>query len=103
MTVAEQAQAFAAMALCGACVGAGYDLLAVFRRSALLTAAADLTLGMLGALGIIAIGLVLRCNPFRMYTPLGIAAGWTIYALTLGTIVRVLARLFLKLSKKVAN
>lgn len=103
MTVAGQAQAFAAMMLCGAGIGAAHDLLIVFRQSTIWTAAADLALGLLGAAAVIAAGLLLRCEPFRMYTFLGFSAGWAVYALSLGTIVRVVMRFFIKLSKKLTN
>ena len=103
MTVAQQAHAFAAMALCGACTGAVHDLLGVFRKNVLSGAMADLVLGVFCAAGVIAMALVLRCEAFRSYTLLGIAAGWTIYALTLGMIIRILRRKFMKLSKKEIN
>ena len=103
MTVAEQARAFAAMALCGACVGAAHDVLWVLRRNAWMTATADLALGLFLAAGVIAAALQLRCEAFRLYTWLGVAVGWTIYAITIGTIVRILRRNFIKLSEKVSN
>ena len=103
MTVAEQASAFAAMMLCGAGVGAAHDLLAVCRKNTAWTALADLTLGMIAAMGVIAAGLALRCDPFRLYAILGVAVGWGIYRFTLGTIIRILIRLFMKLSIKVAK
>lgn len=103
MTVAEQARAFAAMMLCGAGVGAVHDLLAVCRKNTAWTAAADLALGLIAAMGVIATGLALRCDPFRLYTILGVAAGWGIYRFSLGTIVRALIGFFTKLSTKVAN
>ena len=103
MTVAEQARSFAAMALCGACVGAAHDGLWVLRRNVWMTMAADLALGLFLAAGVIAAALHMRCEAFRMYTFLGVMAGWAIYAMTLGTIVRVLRRNFIKLSEKVSN
>lgn len=103
MTVAQQAHAFAAMALCGLCSGAVHDLLGILRRNALTAAAADVLLGVFCAGSVIAAGLYLRCEAFRAYTLLGVAAGWTIYALTLGMIVRILRRKFMKLSKKEIN
>ena len=103
MIVQEQARAFAAMAFCGACAGAANDVLWLLRKNAWLTAASDLALGVLLAAGVIAAALYLRCEAFRSYTLLGIAAGWTIYALTLGMIIRILRRKFMKLSKKEIN
>ena len=103
MNVAQQAQAFAAMTVCGACTGAVHDLLGPLRRNAPTTAAADLMLGVFCAAIVIGMALQLRCEAFRSYTLLGMAAGWAIYAGTLGWIVRVLRRKFMKLSKKVIN
>ena len=97
MIVAQQARSFAAMALCGACAGAANDVLWLIRRNAWLTAAADLALGVLLAAGVIAAALHLRCEAFRGYTFLGVAAGWAIYAATVGAIVRILRRKFIKL------
>lgn len=103
MTVAEQARAFLAMALCGAALGAADDVLALFRRGAALTALADIGLGLLAAAGVIAAALVLQCEAFRLYVLLGVACGFALYRASLGTIVRFLAKRIGKLSKKVAN
>ena len=103
MTVADQARAFAAMMLCGACAGMADDLLSLLRKGAWLAAAADMLLGVVCAAGIIGAGLLLGCDPFRAYALLGICAGWTIYALSLGTIVRILKGKFIKLSNKVTK
>ena len=103
MTVRQQAYAFAAMALCGICTGMVHDLLGMLRKNVVMTAAADLALGLFCAGGVVAAALVLSCDAFRLYTLLGIAAGWTIYALTLGRIVRFLRWKFIKLSKKAIN
>ena len=103
MTVQQQAHAFAAMAICGACTGAVHDLLGLLRKNAVAAAAADLALGIACAGGVVAAALFLRCEAFRSYTLIGIAAGWTIYALTLGMIIRILRRKFMKLSKKEIN
>ena len=101
MNVADQVRAFLAMTLCGAGAGAVNDLLAVLRRRPLLAPAAELALGLVLAAGVIGAALMLRCEPFRLYTLLGVAAGWAIYAFSLGTIVRVLVNEFTKLSNKV--
>ncbi|MBR5302028.1 MAG: hypothetical protein IKU38_04265 [Clostridia bacterium] len=103
MTVLDQAHAFAAMVLCGIGVGAANDALFLFRRNAFLAGAADLLLGLVCTACIIAAGLLLRCDPFRLYTLLGVAAGWAIYSLSLGTIVRILLKGFMNLSNKVTN
>lgn len=101
MTVADQARAFAAMALCGAGTGLLHDLLAALGKRTLLAAGLDLLLGVICAAGVICTGLVLRCDPLGLYTPLGIGAGWIIYAASLGTIVRVFQRFAGELLKKV--
>jgi len=103
MTVAEQVRVFLAMALCGACVGAAHDLLGVLRRGMLLTAAADMMLGLIGAVCVIGAALLLRCEPFRLHTLLGVIVGWAIYASSLGTIVRILIKTLIRLSKKATN
>ena len=103
MIVQEQARAFAAMAFCGACAGAANDVLWLLRKNAWLTAASDLALGVLLAAGVIAAALHLRCEAFRGYTFLGVTAGWTIYAVTLGGIVRILRRKFINLVGKVTK
>ena len=103
MTVADQARAFAAMMLCGACAGAAYDFLALLRRNAFCAAAADLLLGLFLAAAVIGTGLQLGCDPFRLYTLLGICLGFAMYMLSFGTIIRILARVFIKLSKKVTK
>lgn len=92
MTVGDQARVFAAMLLCGASIGAANDLLGVLRRGRLGIAAADLLLGTAAAAGMIAVGLKMGCEVFRLYTLAGAALGWVIYACSLGTVVRVLAQ-----------
>ena len=103
MTVAEQTRVFLSMVLRGAGIGAVHDLLAVIRRGALLTMAADMLLGFVAAAGVISAALLLRCDAFRLYTLLGVAVGWMIYAFSMGTIVRALTKSFIGLSKKVKN
>ena len=103
MIAAQQARMFAAMALCGLGVGALHDLLGVLRKGAASAAVADLLLGITAAAGVIAAALHLRCEAFRLYTFMGVLVGWAIYALTLGAIVRILTRKFIKLSKKLTN
>lgn len=100
MNIADQTRAFLAMTLCGAGVGIAHDLLTVFRRGMLLTLAADMALGVMLCAGVIGAALVLCCEPFRLYTLLGVASGWVIYALSLGTIVRILMKGFAKMSNK---
>ena len=103
MTVAEQTRVFLAMSLCGACIGAAHDLLAVIRRGTLLTAAADMLLGLVAAAGVIGASLLLCCDAFRLHTLLAVVIGWSIYALSLGTFVCILTGFFIGLSKKVKN
>lgn len=99
MTPAQQAHVFAAMLLTGAGMGAAHDLLAPLRRGALCWAA-DLLLGALGAAGMIAAALWLRCEAFRLYTFAAAACGAALYALTVGRIVRICARACQKRWKK---
>jgi len=89
-----------AMALCGVSTGLLYDLLAVFRKNPFFTAAADLLLGLICACGVIAAGLALHCDPFRLYSLLGVGIGWMLYAVTVGIGVRALLDCFVRLSKK---
>ena len=100
MTVTDQARAFLAMALCGALLGAVYDALGALRRGRLLAAAADLLFGVLAAAAVIAAALVLRCDAYRLYTLLGVGAGFALYQCSIGTTVRFLKGRFRKLSEK---
>lgn len=100
MTVMDQARAFLAMALCGALLGAVYDALGALRRGRLLTAAADLLFGVLAAAAVIAAALALRCGAYRLYTLLGVGAGFALYQCSIGTTVRFLKGRFRKLSEK---
>lgn len=104
MTVAEQARMFAAMALCGVLCGAGYDALAIARHALRLgvagTGALDLLFGACCAGAMIAAGLLLQAEPFRLYAFVGMALGLALYALTIGTAVRVLIRGIRRFVKK---
>lgn len=103
MSVWNQGRVFAAMMLCGAALGLMYDVLAFCRRGRMMTAIADLLLAPLGAGVVIAAALLLRCEAFRLFVLMGMAFGWMIYALSLGTIVRFLIKGLAKMSKKVIN
>lgn len=103
MNVEEQARVFLAMMICGSCIGVIHDLLSPLRRSRNSAVLADLLLGICGAGGVISAGLLLGCDPFRLYTLLGVCAGWMIYAMTLGTIVRIFTRPFMKLLNKMTK
>jgi hypothetical protein len=70
------------------------------RRGRAATAIADLALGILGAVLVIAAALWLQCEAFRLYVFAGVALGWMIYVKTLGTIVRFLAERWPQWSKK---
>lgn len=101
MTAAEQARAFAAMAACGAAVGAAHDLLRPILRGGM-AHILDLALGVLAAAGMISTALFLQTDAFRLYAFAGVLAGIALYMLTIGTIVRRLAacvRTFVKKSK----
>ena len=92
-----------AVHLCGALLGAVYDALGALRRGRLLTAAADLLFGVLAAAAVIAAALVLRCDAYRLYTLLGVGAGFALYQCSIGTTVRFLKGRFRKLSEKEKN
>lgn len=101
MSVSDQGRVFLGMMLCGIWIGAAYDLLGVLHRGMLMTATADVLLGVLSAACIIVCGLKMQCDPFRMYALLGVALGWAAYGASVGTIVRKLAKGCMCLSKKV--
>lgn len=101
MSVSDQGRVFLGMMLCGICIGVVNDLLGLFRRGTLTTAAADLLLGVLSAACIIACGLKMQCDPMRLYALLGAALGFAAYGASVGTIVRKLARGCMRLTKKV--
>lgn len=103
MTTGDQARALLAMIICGAGAGAVHDLFFMIRRGMLLTMLADFLLGLFLAASVAAAGMMLACDPFRLYAFVGVIMGWMIYALTLGTIVRILTQTIGKLSKKVTN
>ncbi|MGN0776677.1 MAG: spore cortex biosynthesis protein YabQ [Candidatus Ventricola sp.] len=103
MTVIEQARVFLAMALCGALLGAVYDALGALRRGRILTAAADLLFGVLAAGAVIAAALALCCEAYRLYTLLGVSAGFALYQCSIGTFVRFLKGRLKNLSKKEKN
>lgn len=90
MTAQEQGRVFLAMMLCGVLLGAADTLLGLLRRGKALTALLDMLLGLLAALGVVLTALVMQCEAFRLYTLLGVAAGWLLYGGTIGTLVRVL-------------
>lgn len=93
MTVAEQARVFAAMALCGALCGAEYDVLGLVRRALRLravgTGALDLLFGVCCALVMIAVGLQLQAEVFRLYAFFGLALGLALYAALPGRLLRL--------------
>lgn len=87
-----QTRMMTVMLLCGAALGVAYDLLGMMRRlfskSVLIGTGGDLLLGGVCATSMITAGLWLRQNPFRLFAFSGVAAGFAVYMLTLGTIVR---------------
>ena len=94
-----QAEIFLAMTSIGACLGAVYDLLGVFRRGAL-CAASDVLFGVLCATAMTATGLVLRCDVFRLFAFAGAALGMCLYGVTIGAAVRMTGRILRKGAKK---
>ena len=101
MSVADQGRVFLSMMICGIAIGTAHDLLGVVRRGIVLTGAADLLLGVLSAAGVIGAGLMLGCDPFRLFALMGAALGLAIYEGSVGTIVRYLTKRCVSLSKKV--
>ena len=96
MMVEEQTRLFCAMALCGAGLGAAYDALGALAALAGggrgMRHALDLLFGLLCAGAMIAAGLRMRQDPFRLYAFAGVGAGFAVYMTTLGMIVRWLKR-----------
>ena len=93
MTPTEQARAFAAMMACGACMGAVYDALGVFRRVRGLCALTDMLFGICCAAGIIWTALRLETDAFRLYAFAGAACGMALYGATAGAMLRRIAAL----------
>jgi len=91
MTPAEQARAFGAMLLCGACMGVVYDMLGIFRCVRGLCAASDILFGICCASGIVWTALRLEMEAFRLYAFAGAACGMALYGVTLGMIARRIA------------
>lgn len=102
MTVADQARVFLAMTLCGAALGALYDVLSPLRRG-VLTGAADLLFGALCALGMVLAALIMEAEPFRLYAFAGALLGGALYAASIGTIVRKVSGAVRKRRKKRRN
>lgn len=104
MSAAEQAKVFAVMLVCGWGMGAAYDVLAAVCRLARggrwMQDAADCLCGLMCGAVVIAAGLCLQAEIFRGYVFAAIALGMGLYALTMGTAVRLLGKWFLKLSNK---
>ena len=92
------------MVLCGAAVGAAWDLLAALRRAAFGEkggrTAQDLLGGAMFAAGVMAAALELRTQAMRGYTIAGALAGTVLYRLTAGEVLRQLWRLVLRLGEK---
>ena len=107
MSTAEQARVFLAMMICGAGLGAAYDVGMLLRRTlglgAVLSGAFDLLFGVLCAGGMTGAALLMRVDPFRLYAFAGVAAGMALYAGTVGTIVRYLRGFVRKFVKKSEN
>jgi len=92
MNPQEQAYAFAAMMVSGACMGVAYDLLGLLRRIRGLCAVSDMFFGLLCAVGIVVTALWLRCDAFRLYAFLGAACGLLLYGISVGTAIRRIKR-----------
>jgi len=95
---AEQARVCAMMAACGFGLGGAYDALGCMRQGGAAWMA-DLLFGPVCALAMIAAGLMLEMDVFRLYTFLGIALGMAAYMLTIGAALRR-AKVFAARGKK---
>ncbi len=102
--VQAQGRVLATMLAAGAAMGAAYDasgaLHALCRGGRGLRAALDAALALLFALGVIRVALELHTDAFRWYVFGGMAAGFTLYMITLGTIVRIIVQKFRRSVKK---
>lgn len=105
MSAGEQARAALYMMALGVALGAGYDVLALFRRAVkagrILTGMLDLLLGAAAAVGMTGVALYLRMDPYRLYAFAGVATGMTVYFVTVGTIVRYFYKFGRECVKKV--
>ena len=104
MSAAEQGRVFLAMALCGALCVAAYDaaraLLGAIGGGKVLCALADLSFGVLCAAGMTMTALALETDPFRAFEFGGLSLGIALYALTIGTFVRIIYKRIGNLMKK---
>ena len=89
---AQQARVFLAMALCGAAVACACDGARALRRllglGDVLSGALDLAMGALAAAAMTATALYLRIEPLRLYAFAGVAAGFALYRVSLGALIR---------------
>lgn len=96
MIAAEQAKAFAVMALCGAACALTHDAARltgwIFGGRAAFTALMDLVLGVWLAVGMTAAGLHLGVSPMRLYLFAGVALGALFWYGACGLPVRSLGR-----------
>lgn len=99
MIAAEQARVWAMMAVCGFVLGGAYDALGCMRQGGVAWMA-DLLFGPACALAMIAAGLVIKTDVFRLYTFLGIALGMAVYMLTIGAALRRAKRFLWRAAKK---
>ena len=89
---AQQARVFLAMALCGAAVACACDGARALRRllglGDVLSGALDLAMGALSAAAMALTALRLRIDPLRLYAFAGVAAGFALYRVSAGALVR---------------
>ena len=99
MTVMEQARVFGAMGICGAALGAVYDVLRLILRGGFMPVL-DLALGVAAAAGMILTALMLETEAFRLYAFAGVLLGIGLYMLTIGAIIRKMSGVVRNFVKK---
>ena len=104
MIVEDQTRMMSVMLLCGAGLGAAYDFLHavqfVFLKGNAVQAVLDIFFCILCAFVMIAAGLFLREDPFRLYVFTAVSAGFAVYMVTLGRIVRFCINPIYRIVKK---
>jgi len=99
MTVMEQACVFGAMGICGAALGAVYDVLRLILRGGFMPVL-DLALGAAAAAGMILTALMHETEAFRLYAFAGVLLGIGLYMLTISAIIRKMSGVVRKFVKK---
>lgn len=104
MIAAQQAQRFAAMAVCGAACMAAYDALQavviLLRGGGAARAAVDLALGPLLAVGMTLTALHVRMDPMRLYAFAAVGCGAAVWRLSGGALARRAWRAWARMREK---